>query len=481
MAGRYLNRAQAAFARGDLDAAETLAMRAICARTDWEPAFRMLGRICDAHDEPDIRMHAQSCYRRELPAIFLVRQSKVSDQCIAPVAVGEDKSDKRFIRTKVDASQTTAIVPPTTLRGTSPFAYDKPTLYPAATFVDEVPAGKLWYDSWNSCLFDRYGVLLDDHANGSVGLVESLAVRHTALHLGPRVFVLGARACSNYYHWMIDVLPRLALCQAAGFEFRHDDRFVVPRLNTSFHAETLAAFGISDKQLFFVNHCTPWVTADLIIAPHLKNHMALEMGSWVPAFLRDTFVGNQPRSCAPHSSCDSLNTACRLANENTGASGKLFISRDPARSNGRGIANLSQTTELLHEAGFQCIYPERLSVAEQARLFNQASVVVAAHGAGLTNIVFCQPGTTVVELYGEHLAPCFWAISALGKLHYINHDCRTLNESASRENITSPSPSVRQKHSDARTRAQRRSASFSVQAEHMTALLELVAAKGVAA
>ena len=40
-----------------------------------------------------------------------------------------------------------------------------------------------------------------------------------------------------------------------------------------------------------------------------------------------------------------------------------------------------------------------MSVAEQVELFVYADVVVAPHGAGLTNLLFCREGTRIVEIF----------------------------------------------------------------------------------
>ncbi len=46
---------------------------------------------------------------------------------------------------------------------------------------------------------------------------------------------------------------------------------------------------------------------------------------------------------------------------------------------------------------------EDLSVREQARLFHDAEIVIAPHGAALANLVFCRPGTHILELTDEPL------------------------------------------------------------------------------
>ena len=39
-----------------------------------------------------------------------------------------------------------------------------------------------------------------------------------------------------------------------------------------------------------------------------------------------------------------------------------------------------------------------MSLEKQIYLFNKASIVVGAHGAAFTNIIFCRPGTKIIEI-----------------------------------------------------------------------------------
>ena len=60
-----------------------------------------------------------------------------------------------------------------------------------------------------------------------------------------------------------------------------------------------------------------------------------------------------------------------------------------------------------------------LSVAEQILLFNNAEIVVAEQGSGLTNILFCNPETKVVEIFQALIDNCFWWLSNVMQLNYI--------------------------------------------------------------
>ena len=80
--------------------------------------------------------------------------------------------------------------------------------------------------------------------------------------------------------------------------------------------------------------------------------------------------------------------------------------------------------------GFVPVDLAEIDFKSQATLFANADAIIAAHGAGLANLVFCRPGTRVLEinrnLIGEpHLRPWFWLIAQRRGMRY-----RFLNASA---------------------------------------------------
>jgi capsular polysaccharide biosynthesis protein len=49
---------------------------------------------------------------------------------------------------------------------------------------------------------------------------------------------------------------------------------------------------------------------------------------------------------------------------------------------------------------------------EQIALFSRAKAIVAPHGSGLTNIIFCGSGTKVIELVSpNYIRHYYWAIA----------------------------------------------------------------------
>ena len=62
---------------------------------------------------------------------------------------------------------------------------------------------------------------------------------------------------------------------------------------------------------------------------------------------------------------------------------------------------------------------EDFSLDEQIQLLHRAELVVAPHGAGLSNLMFCRRGTRVIEIFERSVqCLCFWSISDIMQLRY---------------------------------------------------------------
>ena len=96
---------------------------------------------------------------------------------------------------------------------------------------------------------------------------------------------------------------------------------------------------------------------------------------------------------------------------------KLYISRSKSR---RPLADEVGLEMLLFAAGFEVVHLEDMPWIEQVRMFQRASVIVGAHGAGLANLVFAGPKTTVIELtVGYMFNRCFEWICIVAGLTYL--------------------------------------------------------------
>jgi capsular polysaccharide biosynthesis protein len=96
---------------------------------------------------------------------------------------------------------------------------------------------------------------------------------------------------------------------------------------------------------------------------------------------------------------------------------KIYISR--RNSSKRILTNEEQIEELLKKLGFDIYYMEHYTFEQQIAIMEQASIVVAPHGAGLANILFCPTGTKIVEFrIDKYPIDCFEKMSLICQHKY---------------------------------------------------------------
>lgn len=80
---------------------------------------------------------------------------------------------------------------------------------------------------------------------------------------------------------------------------------------------------------------------------------------------------------------------------------KIFVSRALSHARAphyRVLINESQLLEIAARHGFEIIFPETLTFADQIRVFDSAAVVVGPSGSGMLSTIFSPPGTAVVDM-----------------------------------------------------------------------------------
>jgi capsular polysaccharide biosynthesis protein len=206
---------------------------------------------------------------------------------------------------------------------------------------------------------------------------------------------------NGYFHWICDVLPRL---EAVGMDAVRGRTLLVPAMaDYSYCAHSLEAFKLENTR------CFPWserVRAGelLVVGP------AAPTGNFRPSHMIALRERMRRRFGA-------------------GAPGrKLYISR--ARAPGRRIANEEEVGAVFLRHGYERIAPEELSFDEQVRIAGSASVLAGNHGAGLTNMCWMVPGTTVLELrrQGDRHNNCYYSLAAALGIGYRYLACSAADE-----------------------------------------------------
>ena len=212
------------------------------------------------------------------------------------------------------------------------------------------------------------------------------------LHVPGRLGVLAGRGDTNYYHWIVDILPRLGVLEQCP-DLAAPELWYVPT-SMSFHGQLLDRLGIpADRRISADEH--PHVRADELVVPSLITE---KNPPWMVAWLRAKLLPDGPPG---------------------GPRTRIVLTRGPSPNN-RSVRNEAEVRDLLSGYGFTAVDPGTLSVEEQITTFAQAEIIVGAHGAGLTNLAFASPGARVIELFpaGYLLLDYWWLASVVPGVDY---------------------------------------------------------------
>ena len=95
---------------------------------------------------------------------------------------------------------------------------------------------------------------------------------------------------------------------------------------------------------------------------------------------------------------------------------RFFILR---RGKTRGIKNQDEVAKFFRSRGWGVVDLEELSLAEQIAWFSNAEAITGEHGAGFTNLLWCSPGCTILELCPNNfLNGCYEGISLCNQLKH---------------------------------------------------------------
>lgn len=204
-------------------------------------------------------------------------------------------------------------------------------------------------------------------------------------HVQGTLAVLATRwGGSSYYHFLLDVLPRLEVLRRV-LPGEQPDHWYLPR-PTRYHREILDLAGLAGLP---VVDSVPdrAVRADRLLVPGLPNHDELTppwITHWLRGLLPAQHDSERPRW--------------------------LYVTRGVVPNTRRLVQEPAVWPEL-ERRGFVRVDPGELSVREQIDTFAAADVVVGVHGAALTNLLFCRPGVRVLHLMAPtYVKHCFHAI-----------------------------------------------------------------------
>lgn len=202
---------------------------------------------------------------------------------------------------------------------------------------------------------------------------------------------------TNYYHWMKETVPKIRYAREYARETDLNVTYLVPSGMPSWLDETLSLLGVPDHR---IEHASTSVYhADRLLVPSFPK---LTLGNY--DWIRERILSN----ATPN-------------RETIGAGNNVYISR--ANAIERRVINEQEVVDMLSEFGFESYRLEEHSLAENAVLFSEADAVVGAHGAGLTDLIYCDD-TLIVELFGSKIKDPYKELAEVIGVPYQSIHCQ---------------------------------------------------------
>ncbi|MGR5311897.1 glycosyltransferase family 61 protein [Photobacterium damselae] len=224
----------------------------------------------------------------------------------------------------------------------------------------------------NNHLMDIYFRCYYEKNISYIPALSKLPIKKNITKLSGTCAYLSNTEPQHYGHFIMFVLPLLYWYKR--YSSSEPEYYYLGDVDLkSFHYELLSLAGIKREQII-IKPCR----ADKIIYCSLtrkkyknKKYWDHESYSYIYDLIKDKKSKNMSR--------------------------KLYISRGDVKW--RKVENENILLSYLVNKGFECVSMDGKSLDEQISLFSEASCIVAPHGAALTNLLYCNENTNVIELF----------------------------------------------------------------------------------
>jgi capsular polysaccharide biosynthesis protein len=214
---------------------------------------------------------------------------------------------------------------------------------------------------------------------------------HSSKTIDKAIYLSGSYT-KNWYHWMIEILPKLIVLKRDLEDFS-DFKILVSEdvIKSANHKSALLCFVeenkiiyLDKKQIHRVNALI-YVDSPCITTPNRKTHIlsSTKDGNFYYSLMKDL---------KDHLTAELLNL------QYTKGSKRIYLYREQLTRR----FNQKEVLNLLKRFDFSTVDTGQLSLKQQAELFNGAEIIVGATGAAWTNLLFCSKNTKAVIFWPDN-------------------------------------------------------------------------------
>lgn len=213
---------------------------------------------------------------------------------------------------------------------------------------------------------------------------------------------------TGYFHWLLEVLPNVIHC----LNYLHDKAMIVVPTHPRSYVNEALRFLLGCEYEDRVVQVPLVARASRALFATFEDRSGYTRSADIQA-LRDAFASEMALPRQEY---------------------KVYVSR--AKSAKRAIANEKEVEEVLQKRGFKIVYAEELSLLEQINTVSSATEIVAPHGAGLANMVWCNKHVRVVEIFPyNNLHFCYATLALSNHIQYSYLECEDDPQSHGRVDV----------------------------------------------
>jgi len=213
--------------------------------------------------------------------------------------------------------------------------------------------------------------------------------------------VSGRDAKNNYYHWLIDVLPKILILEDE-IKKNKIKNILVPNYEKRYQVESLSCFFKKNDTNFINLSQNKFLQFDNVI--FCTNNSNFE-------FYNYDLLKKFQNKILKYIKLKKIKAKYDYK--------KIYIDRfDANKKKDRFLVNEKKLKNKLKKEGFKFITLSNYSFFEQVLIFNNAKLIVGLHGAGLANILFVKKTTKIIELTNSEWPDMYYKLSRCLNLNY---------------------------------------------------------------
>ena len=223
-----------------------------------------------------------------------------------------------------------------------------------------------------------------------------------------KIFFLGGNGCFNYYHWVMEISPKILFLSNQVL-----DKYPVDCIVCDASIENIESYrkilnimlnaAKIDLPIVFVNNYHEVYAEEVLYINNLNNvvfNNKNKLSSVKYSHFSASFLS------------DIRNTLMYSDNSMKSLYSKIFLARKSIQLR---KYNQDEILKFFIQQGFQPVYLEEYSFEEQIALFKHADFIVGPSGAAWSNIIFCKAGCKGISWLPEQLSE-FSVFSSLAKI-----------------------------------------------------------------